>query len=67
MGYKPWEVQKELWKQKCKWGNSQSKSTLTGRISQQTGKSTFDTLRDLRLAEKSGMLKNKGDGSAEIK
>jgi hypothetical protein len=67
MEYKPWEVQKNLWKEKCKWGSSQNKVFLVHHMAQRTGKSIPDTLRDLELAEKSGMLHTKDDGSVEIK
>ena len=67
MAYKPWEVQEDLWKEKCKWGNSQDKSFLVHHMAQRTGKSIIETLRDLELAEQSGMLHSKDDGSVEIK
>ena len=67
MAYKPWEVQENLWKEKCKWGSSQNKAFLVGRMAQRTGKSIVDTLRDLELAEQSGMLRTRADGSVEIK
>ena len=67
MAYKPWEVQENLWKQKCEWGNSQNKALLVSRMSQRSGKSIIETLRDLELAEQSGMLRTKADGSVEIK
>lgn len=67
MAYKPWEVQDNLWKEKCKWGNSQNKAFLVSHMAQRTGKSVFETLRDLDLAEQSGMLHTKADASVEIK
>ncbi len=67
MAYKPWEVQENLWKEKCEWGNSQNKALLVSRMSQRSGKSIIETLRDLELAEQSGMLRTKADGSVEIK
>lgn len=67
MAYKPWEVQENLWKEKCEWGNSQNKALLVSRMSQRSGKSIIETLRDLELAEQSGMLSTKADGSVEIK
>ena len=66
MAYKPWEVQENLWKEKCKWGNCQNKAFLVGRMAQRTGKSIMETLRDLDLAERSGMLHTKPDGTVEI-
>ena len=67
MAYKPWEVQENLWKEKCEWGNCQNKALLVSRMSQRSGKSIVVTLRELELAEKSGMLRTKADGSVEIK
>ena len=67
MAYKPREVQENLWKEKCEWGNSQNKALLVSRMSQRSGKSIIETLRDLELAEQSGMLRTKADGSVEIK
>ena len=67
MAYKPWEVQENLWKEKCKWGNNQNKALLVSRLSQRTGKSIIETLRELELAEQSGMLHTKADGTVEIK
>ena len=67
MAYKPWEVQENLWKEKCEWGNSQNKALLVSRMSQRSGKSIIETLRDLELAEQSGMLRTKADVSVEIK
>ena len=67
MAYKPGEVQENLWKEKCEWGNSQNKALLVSRMSQRSGKSIIETLRDLELAEQSGMLRTKADGSVEIK
>ena len=67
MAYKPWEVQEDLWKEKCKWGNNQGKAFLVHHMAQRTGKSIIETLRDLELAEQSGMLRTKADGSVEIK
>ena len=66
MEYKPWEVQENLWKEKCKWGNNQNKAFLVDHIAQRTGKSIVETLFDLDLAELSGMLQTKADGSVEI-
>lgn len=66
MAYKPWEVQENLWKEKCEWGNSQNKALLVSRMFQRSGKSIIETLRDLELAEQSGMLRTKADGSVEI-
>ncbi len=67
MGYKPWKVQENLWREKCKWGNRQNKTLLVRRMFQRTGKSIFETLRDLKLAEQSGLLHTNTDGSVEIK
>lgn len=67
MAYKPWEVQENLWKEKCRWGSSQNKAFLVGRMALRTGKSVVETLRELELAEKAGMLRTKVDGSVEIK
>jgi hypothetical protein len=67
MAYKPWEIQENLWKEKCKWGKSQNKVFLVDHLSQRIGKSWLDILRDLELAEQSGMLHTKVDGSVEIK
>ena len=67
MAYKPSEVQENLWKEKCKWGNSQNKVFLARNMAQRTGKSVVETLRDIDLAEKSGMIHTKADGSVEIK
>ena len=39
MAYKPWEVQENLWKEKCEWGNCQNKALLVSRMSQRSGKS----------------------------
>lgn len=47
MAYKPWEVQENLWKEKCSWGYSQNKFFLTRNMAERTGKSVLDTLRDL--------------------
>ena len=66
MAYKPWEVQEKLWREKCKWGNSQNKAFLVHNMAHRTGKSIIETLRDLDLAEQSGMLRTKDDGSVEI-
>lgn len=66
MAYKPWEVQENLWKEKCEWGNSQNKALLVSRMSQRSGKSIIETLRELELAEQAGMLRTKADGSVEI-
>ena len=65
--YKPWEVQENLWKEKCKWSNCQNKAFLVSRMAQLTGKSVVETLRELDLAEQSGMLRTNADGSVEIK
>ena len=67
MTYKPWEVQENLWKEKCEWGRSQNKAFLVDHMARRTGKSIFDTLRDLDFAEQSGMLHTNDDGSVEIK
>ena len=67
MTYKPWEVQENLWKEKCEWGRSQNKAFLVDHMARRTGKSIFDTLRDLDFAEQSGMLHTYDDGSVEIK
>ena len=67
MAYKPWEVQENLWKEKCSWGNSQNKIFLARNMAERTGKSVLDTLRDLELAEKSGMLHTNDDGLVDIK
>lgn len=67
MAYKPWEVQDALWREKCKWGKTQNKTFLVDNLSRRTGKSWLDTLRDLDLAEKSGLLHTNEDGSVEIK
>ena len=66
MEYKPWEVQENLWKEKCNWGNSQNKIFLARNMAERTGKSVIDTLRDLELAEESGMLRTNADGSIDI-
>ncbi len=66
MAYKPWEVQENLWKEKCEWGKTQDKAFLVDHLSQRTGKSWLDTLQDLELAEQSGMLHTNEDGSVEI-
>ena len=67
MAYKPWEVQENLWKEKCSWGNSQNKFFLARNMAERTGKSVLDTLRDLELAEQSGMLQTNDDGSVDIR
>lgn len=67
MAYKPWEVQENLWKEKCNWGKHQNKAFLVDRMAKRMGKSIVDTLRDLELAEQSGMLYTNVDGSIEIK
>ena len=67
MAYKPWEVQENLWKEKCKWGSSQNKIFLARNMAERTGKSVLDTLRDLELAEQSGMLHTNDDGSVDIR
>ncbi|MBR1464119.1 MAG: hypothetical protein IJ604_12215 [Prevotella sp.] len=67
MAYKPWEVQENLWKEKCSWGKSQNKAFLVNHMAQRSGKSIVETLRDLELAERSGMLRTNDDGSVEIR
>lgn len=67
MAYKPWEVQDNLRKEKCSWGNSQNKFFLARNMAERTGKSVLDTLRDLELAEQSGMLQTNDDGSVDIR
>lgn len=67
MAYKPWEVQEDLWKEKCSWGDRQNKAFLVDHLSKRTGKSIVDTLRDLDLAEQSGMIHTNSDGSVGIK
>lgn len=67
MAYKPWEVQENLWREKCKWGNRQNMAFLASHLAERSGKSFFDTLQDLKLAEKSGMIKTNKDGTVEIK
>lgn len=67
MAYKPWEVQENLWKEKCSWGNSQNKIFLARNMAERTSKSVLDTLRDLELAEQSGMLHTNDDGSVDIR
>ena len=67
MAYKPWEVQENLWREKCEWGKSQNKAFLVDHMARRTGKSVIETLRDLDLAEQSGMLRTNKDGSVEIK
>lgn len=66
MAYKPWEVQENLWKEKCNRGDKQSKAFLARQIAEHTGKSVADALRDLKLAEQSGMLHTDEDGMVEI-
>ena len=66
MAYKPWEVQEHLWKEKCKWGSTQNKAFLANHMSQRTGKSIAETLRELELAEHSGLLRTKADGSVTL-
>lgn len=66
MAYKPWEVQENLWRENCKWGPNQNKAFLVARMAERSGRSIIDTLRDLELAEQSGMLRTKDDGSVEI-
>ena len=66
MAYKPWEVQENLWREKCKWGSSQNRAFLVDNMAQRTGKSIFETLRDLDFAEQSGMLHTNEDGSVDI-
>ena len=51
MAYKPWEVQENLWREKCEWGKSQNKAFLVDHMARRTGKSVLETLRDLDLAE----------------
>ncbi len=67
MAYKPWEDQENLWKEKCEWGNNQNKALLVSRMSQRTGKSIIETLRELEITEQSSMLRTKADGSVEIR
>ena len=67
MAYKPWEVQEDLWKEKCEWGNCQDKAFLVHNMARRTVKSIVETLRDLELAEQSGLLQTNNDGSIEIK
>lgn len=67
MAYKPWEVQEALWRESCKWGKNQNKSLLVNNMARRTGKSVMEILRDLDLAEQSGMVHTKADGSVEIK
>ena len=67
MIHKPWEVQENLWREKCEWGKSQNKTFLVDHMARRTGKSVLETLRDLDLAEQSGMLRTDKDGSVEIK
>lgn len=66
MDYKPWEVQEDLWKEKCSWGNNQDKDFLVYHLSERTGKSISETLFDLEMAEQSGMLRTNEDGTVEI-
>ena len=66
MAFKPWETREDLWKEKCKWGNTQNKAALVGHLSERTGKSKMEILNELKLAEQRGMLHTK-DGQAEIK
>lgn len=67
MAYKPWEVQENLWREKCECGKSQNKAFLVDHMARRTGKSILETLLDLDFAEQSGMLRTKDDGSVEIK
>ena len=67
MAYEPWKVQEDLWKEKCSWGNSQNKIFLARNMTERTGNSVLDTLRDLELAEQSGMLHTNEDGSVVIR
>ena len=67
MAYKPWEVKEDLWKEKCSWGDNQNKYFLARNMAKRTGKSVLDTLRDLELAEQSGMLHTNNDGSVDIR
>jgi hypothetical protein len=67
MAYKPWEVQENLWKEKCDWGNNQNKVFLARNMAKRTGKSIVETLRYLDLAEQSGMIRTRADGSVDIK
>jgi hypothetical protein len=66
MDYKPWEVQEDLWKEKCSWGNNQDKDFLVYHLSERTGKSISETLFDLEMAEQSGMLRTNEDSTVEI-
>ena len=67
MAYKPWEVQQKLWKEKYSWGSRQNRVFLVDRMAKRSGKSILETLRDLDLAERSGMLHTNEDGSVEIR
>jgi len=66
MAYKPWEVKEDLWKEKCSWGDNQNKYFLARNLAKRTGKSVLDTLRDLDLAEQSGMINTRDDGSVDL-
>ena len=67
MAYKPWEVQDALWRESCKWGKRQNKVFLANNVARRTGNSIMETLRDLALAERSGMVHTNEDGSVEIR
>ena len=67
MAYKPWEVQENLWKEKCIWGKRQNKAFLVNHLAKRSGKSILETLRDLQIAEQSGMIHTNEDGSVDIK
>ena len=66
MAYKPWEVKEDLWKEKCSRGDNQNKYFLARNLAKRTGKSVLDTLRDLDLAEQSGMINTRDDGSVDL-
>ena len=67
MAFKPWETREDLWKEKCRWGNTQNKAALVGHLAERTGKSKMEVLRDLKLAKQRGMLHtNDDDASVEI-
>ena len=67
MAYKPWEVKDALWRESCEWGKRQNKALLVEHMARRTGKSIMETLRDLALAERSGMVHTNEDGSVEIR
>lgn len=67
MAYKPWEIQEALWRESCKWGKNQNRTLLVNNLARRTGKSILETIKDLDLAERSGMLCTKPDGTVEIK